>query len=523
MARPNSHLRLVVEPSHPSATEPAAVRFAGMASLCDAFQQATGWDLRFEEQAGPETNELWSATIAQPNGKLSRLVVDRPFSHDAAAPSEIDTLLAFDHVRPLALAIGSLLGELAETRHTLWKREAELAAGVPVNAKPDEEHLANRLEAVLQGGVDAVNADAAGLYLLDEATTTLKLRAMHNLPRNKFLEPARPLRGSVADLEALIGHAVVLEDTAKLPQWKCPENYPSAICVPISSPTMPLGTMWIYSRTQRDFSPEQTNLLEIVAGRIAADLEREVLLSAGLSAKQADRSLAAATTFFRERLPRFSPLNDDWNLAGWTNEFAPAGEFFDWNVLPDGRIAFALASLTDHRPASALHAAALQAAWRSHAPYNRSAASLLTRLNESLWSASAGETGLALFSGAIDPEIGRLDCAAAGGGTAILLRSDGARSLRLEAPPLGVEPERQYRGRAFPMQENDILLLLSPGVTALCDEGGLRIGESSLVNLLRRHRSRPADQLSRVLQESLQRRIGDKPSPAAFLVVKREG
>lgn len=522
MPRQPSHLRLHVEPSRPAPAETVAGRFSGVKALCEAFQDATGWDLRFEEEAGPETNELWSATINQPGGKQSRLVVDRPFSNDAAAPSEIASLLAFDHVRPLALAIGSLLGELAETRHALWQREAELAAGVPVNAKPDEEHLATRLEAVLKGGVEAVNADSAGLYLLDDATTTLKLRAMHNLPRGKFLEKPRTLRGSVADLEALIGHAVVLEDTAALPQWKCPEDFPSAVCVPISSPTMPLGTMWIYSRTQRDFTPEQTNLLEIVAGRIAADLEREMLLTSNLSAKQSDRSLAAASAWFHDRLPRFSPLNDHWDIAGWTNEQAPPGEFFDWTVLPDGRIAFALASLTDRRPASSLAAAALHSAWRSHAPYNKSAASLMTRLNESLWSASAGEPGLSLFSGAVDPQEGKLDCAAAGAVAAILIQRNGGRAIRLDAPPLGTDPDHRYRGRAFPMEPGEILLLLSQGVCSLCDEGGLRIGEASLVKLLRKHQDRPADQLSRVLQELLQRRIGEKPSPAAFLLLKRE-
>ena len=46
----------------------------------------------------------------------------------------------------------------------------------------DGEHLAHRLAAILKGGADAVGCQSAGLYLLDETTTTLKLRAAHNLP-----------------------------------------------------------------------------------------------------------------------------------------------------------------------------------------------------------------------------------------------------------------------------------------------------------------------------------------------------
>src|SRR5690606_4767315 len=115
--------------------------------------------------------------------------------------------------------------------------------GVPVAARPDEpRHLAQRLEGALQAAVDAVGGHAAALYLLDEGTSELKLRACHNLPATRLVEAPRPLRGAIADLEALLGHAVVIEDTALLPHWRCPEAFPAAVCVPVSSPSTPLGT-----------------------------------------------------------------------------------------------------------------------------------------------------------------------------------------------------------------------------------------------------------------------------------------
>ena len=65
----------------------------------------------------------------------------------------------------------------------LWQREAELAAGVPlVPHREDQKHLAARLEAVLRAGAEAVGGDAIALYLLDEATTELKLRCSWGLP-----------------------------------------------------------------------------------------------------------------------------------------------------------------------------------------------------------------------------------------------------------------------------------------------------------------------------------------------------
>src|SRR5262249_22710654 len=163
-----------------------------------------------------------------------------------------------------------------------------------------------------------------------DATTSLKLRAMHNLPRSRFLDAPRQLKGSVADLEALLGHAVVMDDTSLLPHWKCPEEYPSAVCLPVSSPTTPLGTLCVFSKQSRDFTSEQTNLLEIVAGRLAADLEREMLLAAGAQIKHEERGVRSVGRWRKDRLPQFAPLSDDWDLAGWSSEGGLSNEFFDW-------------------------------------------------------------------------------------------------------------------------------------------------------------------------------------------------
>ena len=57
-------------------------------------------------------------------------------------------------------------------------REAELATAIPVVIDPAMEgvRLAERLEAVLRGGAEAIGAASAGLYLLDDRTENLKLR-----------------------------------------------------------------------------------------------------------------------------------------------------------------------------------------------------------------------------------------------------------------------------------------------------------------------------------------------------------
>ncbi len=165
-------------------------------------------------------------------------------------------------------------------------------------------------------GAEALECQAAALYLLDAGTSELKLRASWGLPHSRLLDAARPLRGAAADLEALLGHAVVLDDPATFDFWRVPEACGAAVCVPVSSPTTPLGTLWLFAAERREFSDAQTNLLEVIAGRLSADLEREMLLGEINSLRVANLPAPAAPPVARVTLPS-RPNLEGWDIAGW--------------------------------------------------------------------------------------------------------------------------------------------------------------------------------------------------------------
>jgi GAF domain-containing protein len=263
---------------HPETLPPTAllpVDEAAIESLCRHFRDATGWSLRYVPACEAiQPDPLRSAPV-DPGGGVS------PGSLTIGAEPERPRR-ACDRTAALRLAatMGELLGKASATSNALWKREAELAAGIPVVIRPDEPaHLATRLQAVLKGGAVAIDADSAGLYMLDAATTELKLRSCWRLPAVRLLDPARPLRGSIGDLEAMAGHAVTLEDDSLFPYWKVPEPCQAALCVPVASTSTILGTLWMFNDKPRSFSDRETNLVEIIAGRVAAELEREMLLA----------------------------------------------------------------------------------------------------------------------------------------------------------------------------------------------------------------------------------------------------
>jgi sigma-B regulation protein RsbU (phosphoserine phosphatase) len=499
-------LRLFVEelPDQPAALEPPQ-----LATLARAFEQATGWQLRCEH--GPAVpGEVWSTTIDTfGRQRESRLVL-------TASPTEADQAAALDlhRARPLALAVGGLMGELNRLRHAVFEREAELAAGVPVSIRPDEEpHLAERLESVIKSGAEAVGGQAAGLYLLDEHTSHLKLRAAWNLPHERLLSEPRPLRGAVADLEALVGHAVVLEDTSLLPHWRCPEPFPSALCVPVSSPTTPLGTLWVFSENNRDFSPHETNLVEIIAGRLAADLEREMLVVAGVQSKQEDRQLDAAARWLAGRLPSVAPLIEGYEVAGWTRHAHEiGGTFHDWSVLPDGRLALAVGDAAGHLAEAGLGAASLHAAIKAHAGYRHSAAEMLSRVNDTLYAASPGDQRAGLAYALVDPDRGQVELALAGGVAAYLIGSSPKPLAKVKPPLLGETPEAVFSSEQTVLSPGEGLLLLSGGTLHSAET-------SAALASLSKQLTSSADEAATQLRQLLTK--VEPPGDLTLLLVKR--
>ncbi len=490
---------LRVFPEETEVVRPELEAVKSLSAVLEAYAEATGWSLQYVPGPSPQNQSSqsqssklsaetrWFTPVKPSVGTApGHLLLDMV---GAAADGQIPSIDC-QAARKLAASLGQMLGELQQTQNSLWEREAELAAGVPLVALGDEErHLAARLEAVLKGGAEAVDAQAAALYLLDEGTSELKLRSCWGLCRDLLIKPARPLQGALADLEALLGHAVVLENTQMMEQWQAPEKFASAVCIPVSSPTTILGTLWIFCDKQRDFTSTQTNMIEVVAGRLAADLEREMLLQEGISGARLKRQVEAAGRMQRGGLPSVSPLLDGWQTAGYAAQAdCVGGDFFDWFSLPDGQMAVSVGDALNEGMEAALTAAVLRTAVRSHAQYQRDAARLFSSVNLTLWTGSSGDQSANLFCGLVDTLTGLVRFASAGQVSVLLLgadvcadgRAEGWRSLSQPSAALGTNPETSYQPQEYQLQAGESLLIFTNGFRDAADQKGRPLGEQGL-------------------------------------------
>jgi phosphoserine phosphatase RsbU/P len=511
---------------------PAIETVGALPEVLRAFQSATGWSLHYEaaemaistgESSVKKTSKKsWSAPISPSMGNLAgRLTLE---SLESATPAKKRPSVEFEAARNMASAIADMVSELMQTRNAVWQREADLAAGVPLLPhRENEDHLASRLQGAVKAAAEAVEGQAAALYLLDEGTTELKLRSCWGLPFERLTAPARRLQGSLADLEALLGHAVVLENTSLMPGWNAPEDFAAAVCVPVSSSTTILGTLWVFCDETRDFTDQQTNVVEIVAGKIASDLERDMLLREGVEGAQLRKQWLAAERMQKNQLPAVSPLLDGWQIAGWAAQAQGlGGTFYDWFCLPDGLMICALGESLDSGLVSALSASAVKAALRSHATYHREAERVLQRLNLTIWTNSAGDQYATVFLGMVETATGRVCCSTAGQPSVVHLFPDRWVSLSDKSPLLGESPESEYEQAGYELATGEALVIFSKGFREAKNKSGCQLTEAGLVKLLAENMHLSANQLCSMARECLQLHA-ENPNrdDVAVLVIKR--
>jgi sigma-B regulation protein RsbU (phosphoserine phosphatase) len=501
-----SHLRLHIEDT---TLNQAAVhaKFQAMdevAAVLQAFAQATGWGIRStaNRQWQTEGRDQQSAPplrlpagkdtggIAAPGQSGSKVDGEgtsrmRPRKVETTHPprwklvdaAPMDGILSandlahfptvtLEHADHLLAAIEGLVHRLETVEEALRRQEAELATSVSVSRGPNEQQeLADRMDGIIASSGKSIGASAAAIYLLDEATSSLKLRACWGLPTTRLAAAARPLRGSLADLEALLGNAVLLEDCEAMPEWPSPEDFASALVVPIGSTSMPHGTLWFWSDQPRKHTTIEIEIANLASGRIMSELEHSLLGNEAKVAKQLRQKLNAAGNAQAARFPSPQALHADYEISGWTfQDEALGGGFHDWDMNPQEMMVVAVGSAASRGPQGALVATAVQSTIRTLWPSGQSPSQIMKNASDVLWGADDADwtASAAIFQ--LNPGTGYGSVCLAGEVQAFIVGDRGFRPLGSPTSRMALRPDTAYASQRFVLQPGEVLLAFSDNV-----------------------------------------------------------
>jgi serine phosphatase RsbU (regulator of sigma subunit) len=178
------------------------------------------------------------------------------------------------------------------------------------------------------------------------------------------------------------------------------------------------------------------------------------------------RDLAVAREIQSGLLPTASPQLDGFDIAGMNRPAdETGGDYYDWQELPDGRLAVVLADVCGHGIGPALVMAVCRAYARAMASTFNDPIAFLSTLNQLLSGDLRDGRFITFVLAVLDAE-GSAQLISAGHGPTLLLRADTGDVTQFggNGMPLAVSPAERYGPTTLiAMEEGDVLVMLTDG------------------------------------------------------------
>jgi serine phosphatase RsbU (regulator of sigma subunit) len=250
-------------------------------------------------------------------------------------------------------------------------------------------------------------------------------------------------------------------------------------------------------------------LAAFVASRIRTHVAaalREAELKSKLD--QVNHDLDIARSIQQDLLPAEPPTLENFDVAGW-NEPAnqTGGDYFDWQSLPDGRLAISLGDATGHGIGPALVSALCRAYARASLVVDDEHHQVLDRLNRLLaddLSANRFVTFALVF---LDPTTSEVEVLSAGHGPILWYKHDTHEVENLEAQgiPLGMIAGISYeKALVRRLAPNDMIVLVTDGFYEWENPDGEEFGLRRLESVILQSRDCSAEEVISRLRFSVE-------------------
>jgi phosphoserine phosphatase RsbU/P len=498
-----------------------ATHIPGLEDFIGSFRDATGWEV--------------DLTPAATSGGFLMDADDRPA--DGNTPLELNIVDMASDLVPgqscvhrekcdgIVKSVNQILADFCRTRRVIDRLHAEMATTVPVLLQSTEEDvLLEKLEAVIKQGMTILNMSAGGVYLLDDETRELSLRIQVGLGIDSLLAPSRPLKGSVADLEALVGNSVVIKDATQQAYWNIPEHYPSGICVPVKTQAAPLGTLWFFSDHQRELGENESQIAEMIGGRLSAELERESAVRSGSVSKKFTREIERARTWQTLQVPAVIPELDGWSLIGseFHNE-GIGGSIFDFRLSDGGNLFASVGDVQGGLFESGLAASSLRGAMVAHGIGHPQPSNYLHDVNNTMWNCSLGDQIGSLFHIQLQPETGIAKWANAGQTGAVVVGAAAEPYLVMEGSPLGTCENETFDGGERVLLPNSVLFAFNEGFRELFRASFRRCGDDDILNAMTLYRINTSDRIHEWIAQMMEKFDAYRSRPdVSFIAIQRK-
>ncbi len=366
-------------------------------------------------------------------------------------------------------------------------------------------HLEEAAQTILEAVSSVVGAGRASILVYDDAGRVLRPVAGLGRDVSRYGPLQVDDRRSIAARVFREGRTVSYDPrdpTGAAPDAEAGRSYRGSafLSVPIlypqpDGPPRPIGVINLTDRTGTDaFSGGERRLVAAIASQIGAAIENARLVARDVARQRVQHELELAHDLQMKLLPAPGHLGPDVDLAAVCQPAENVGgDFYTFVRLSEGRVGVMLGDVSSHGFSAALVMALVLSAAAIHAAEDASPDETMRRLLESVQDELAEtEMHLSLFYGVVDPRHGAIRYANAGHPHAFRITANGeVERLAATSPPLGLAgPETITAAEGPWVAGQDVLFLISDGITDAQNESTERFGEERALEIAVAHRQR---------------------------------
>lgn len=211
-----------------------------------------------------------------------------------------------------------------------------------------------------------------------------------------------------------------------------------------------------------------------------------------------EQELHIAHNIQKGLLPAAPPPLHGFEILGMARPAAHAGgDYYDWQMLADGRCIIAIADVTGHGIGPALVMAVCRAYARATVPTIQNAEEFLSRVNDLVSHDLTAGRFITMAVALVSPS-GEIDLLSAGHGPTFLYHADTNQIERFNGNglPLGIMPEETYtRPAKIVLRAGDVMVMLTDGFMERVSPGGTMFGADRLEQAVRSNVSRSAREI----------------------------
>lgn len=203
--------------------------------------------------------------------------------------------------------------------------------------------------------------------------------------------------------------------------------------------------------------------------KMTSDLRSHVerLASETAARQRAERDMDIARGIQLGLLPTSNPKLSGYDIAGWSKPAdKTGGDYYDWQPLPDGRLAISLADVSGHGIGPALVTAVCRAYARASFPSKNELGPLMDRINDFLVEDLPAGRFVTFVVVVLQPSSGMIEVLSAGHGPLLLYRASSARVevLEVQGLPFGIVSAFGYGPSSrLELSPGDVLVLTTDG------------------------------------------------------------